>query len=100
MALVVEGYARGPDSGSMFQEVTNFERNLKDRLYVEFPKDFDAKGGDPVVTVGGVKTLPKVRDAPDDAPKEAVSFTVTIPLKVEAAAPPPGRGRPAPTPGG
>ena len=81
-------------------EVTNFERNLKAKLYEEFPKHFDREGGDLVVTLDRIKALPKVRGAPDEAPKEALTFTVTIPLKAATAAAPAGRGRPARTPGG
>jgi hypothetical protein len=100
MELVLEGYARGPDSGTMFQEVTIFETNLREKLYEEFPKHFGGEGGGLVVTVGGVKTLPKVRDAPSDAPKEAVSFTVTMPMRTITVAAPAGRSRRAKTPGG
>lgn len=81
MSLLVEGYAQGSDSPTMLQEVTSFAANLR-KLQEDFPNDFE---GDPKLSSVSLTKLSGGRDVAEDAPKEAVAFTVTIPLKVAAA---------------
>lgn len=79
--LVLEGYAQGPDTGTMLYEITAFQANLQ-RLVEDFADDFD---GEPKAEDRAVATLATGREIPDYAPKEAYAFTIRMPLKTVGA---------------
>ena len=79
--LVLDGYARGPDSATMMQEVTGFLGKLR-KLYQAFPDVFE---GSQTLSGPKLQSLSGGRDAPDDVPEEVAAFTVTIPLKAVGA---------------
>lgn len=79
--LVLEGYAQGPDTGTMLYEITAFQANLQ-RLVEDFADDFD---GEPKAEDRAVATLSTGRDISEHAPKEAYTFTIRIPLKTVGA---------------
>ena len=84
MRLIIDAYAQGPDSATMLNEISGFERNLR-KLDDWFPDDFDFDKNPPEVSGAKIKEFSRVKGSVKDVPKKAYVFTVTIPLKAVGA---------------